>query len=137
MDPAITASLTQSDSMASPSTILKHSRACASLSVLESSSKAYQGSAAASPSNDRRYWGKHSTTSSRQSPVISLKRVSEVPNLWRAVIAVARRLAVIMHRMRVNGPGFRWGVQPVQVHRRPTPENHNHIYQTLEKGSEN
>lgn len=40
-------------------------------------------------------------------------RVAQRRGMRRAIIAVARRLAVVLHRMWVDGTDFRWGSEPV------------------------
>jgi transposase len=39
-------------------------------------------------------------------------RVAQRRGLRRAIVAVARRLAVILHRMWTDGTDFRWGSEP-------------------------
>jgi transposase len=40
-------------------------------------------------------------------------RVVQRRGIRRAIVAVARRLAVILHRMWTDGTDFRWGSEPV------------------------
>lgn len=40
-------------------------------------------------------------------------RVAQRRGIRRAIVAVARRLAVILHRMWTDGTDFRWGSEPV------------------------
>ena len=42
-------------------------------------------------------------------------RLAKIRGHRRAVIAVARKLAVILHRMWIDGSEFRWGSQPQTV----------------------
>ncbi len=42
-------------------------------------------------------------------------RVARRRGMRRAIIAVARRLAVILHRMWINGTDFRWGNQTAPI----------------------
>lgn len=78
------ASATSPSSMAAPTTASKRARACASLSLSDSSSKANQGESALAPSNGRRCCGNSRVTACRQSAAISSKPVSEAPKPPRA-----------------------------------------------------
>jgi hypothetical protein len=42
-------------------------------------------------------------------------RVAQRRGMRRAIVAVARRLAVILHRMWVDGTDFRWSNGPAAV----------------------
>lgn len=43
------------------------------------------------------------------------RRLAKIRGQWRAVIAVARKLAVILHRMWVDGTDFRYGAKEMIV----------------------
>src|SRR5262249_24496940 len=51
------------------------------------------------------------TTGPTPGVVISLRQTSSWRTISSAIVAVARRLAVIMHRMWVDGTEFRWTKQ--------------------------
>ena len=40
-------------------------------------------------------------------------RIAKRRGMAKAIVAVARRLGVILHRMWVDGTEFRWGKEPV------------------------
>ncbi len=39
-------------------------------------------------------------------------KVAQRRGMRRAIVAVARRLAVVLHRMWTDGTNFRWGSEP-------------------------
>src|SRR5438552_3351723 len=53
--------------------------------------------------------------SDRGSVLIACGYLEEQPGMKKACVAVARKLAIIMHRMWVEGTDFRFGQAPVAV----------------------